>query len=472
MKNSISIIIITFCLPFIIWGVSGIGPTFDDYTSLQSTWYIQISDPGYFFSDCIRRPWDFLFGCILGYFPSLFPTLNHIFIILGHTGSTLLVYAICRRLKMNTLASNIAALFFFFSPATLGATLACDGLNQTYAQLWGLISLCFFLKKQRALWILCLIMATFSKENGLAWAIVGPIISYSFALSNKREALKHAFIGIGFVCTYLILMSIITLSGIFGIVYDEQYAEQTIVDHLKDFIQWMIYTWVPIDFMSIVYKPTRNWLIAGITMLMVLPFLILLGRQWRKIKHRQLLSLIACFFILIAPHLITLVSIMHNYASLSMAALIIAYIINQTEHNRLIIPTFTLFLLSAVFTDIHHYLAARQSGELSKQMASFVINNQNRTDHKIPKKVLCINIDDEQLPRYSNFCVRPVDAFAWGLSVCHYSHYEWKTQISSEIIPIYDRQQIKSLADSALHSGSEEVWIVGHDGYNIKIVKP
>lgn len=59
MKNSISIIIMTCCLPFIIWGVSGIGPTFDDYTSLQSTWYIQISDPGYFFPDCIRRPWDF-----------------------------------------------------------------------------------------------------------------------------------------------------------------------------------------------------------------------------------------------------------------------------------------------------------------------------------------------------------------------------------------------------------------------------
>lgn len=472
MKNSISIIIMTCCLPFIIWGVSGIGPTFDDYTSLQSTWYIQISDPGYFFPDCIRRPWDFLFGCLLGYFPFLFPALNHIFIILGHTISTLLVFTICRHLKMNTIATNIATLFFFFSPATLGATLACDGLNQTYAQLWGLLSLWFFLIKRRGLWILCLIMATLSKENGLAWAIVGPIISYGFSLSNKHQALKYAYIGIGFALAYFILMAILTLSGIFGITYDEQYAQLSLADHLKDFIQLMVYTWIPIDFMSIVYQPTRNWYIVGITALMVLPFLILLGRQWRIIKNRQLLSLSVCFFILIAPHLITLVSIMHNYAGLSMAALIIAYIINHIDNNRLLITTFTLFLSAAVFTDIHHYLAARQSGEISKQMASFVINEVKLTDNKIPKQVLCISIDNKQLPHYSNFCVRPVDAFAWGLSVRHYSHYKWKTQISTISLPIYDEQQIKLLADSALHNSNEAVWVVGHDSNKVKIIRP
>ena len=463
-----SFVTIACCLPFIIWGISGIGPSFDDYTSLQSTWYIQISDPGYFFPDCIRRPWDFLFGCLLGYFPFLFPALNHIVIILGHTANTMLVYHLSRQLKINTVATNIAILFFFFSPATLGATLACDGLNQTFAQLWGLLSLWFYLKGKYKWWIVCIILAVFSKENGLAWAIVGPIISYGFRLEEKRQALRHGYIGIGVAVAYLMLMALLTLSGIFGISYDEQYAELSMTDHLKDFVQLMAYTWVPLDFMSAVYQPTRNWTLVAITTMMCLPFLMLLCRQWRLLKQRQPWSLIACFFILISPHLITLVSIMHNYAALSMAALIIAYLVGHLTEKRLLMIAFGLYMTAALFTDIRHYVAARQSGELSRQMAMQVINS---TEKPI-EKALCISIDDEAEPRYSNFCVRPVDAFAWGLAVRHYSHYEWKTQISTIALPIYDEQHIKSLADSALHNGNEAVWVVGHDGNKVKIIQP
>ena len=146
MKDYLPLIIIALCLPFVLWGVCDILPTFDDYTSLQSPWQVQIADPGYFFSDAVRRPFDYLLGLVVGHYPTLFPTLNHVLIILGHTASTTLVFVLCRRLRMSRLATNVATLFFFFSPATLGATLACDGFNQTYAQLWGLLALYTYLR--------------------------------------------------------------------------------------------------------------------------------------------------------------------------------------------------------------------------------------------------------------------------------------------------------------------------------------
>ena len=167
---------------------------------------------------------------------------------------------------------------------------------------------------------------------------------------------------------------------------------------------------------------------------------MLLGRRWPLLKQRQLLSLVACFFILVSPHLITLVSIMHNYAALSVAALIIAYIVGHLPENRLLVVTFVLYMAAALFTDIRHYVAARESGELSREMAMEVINSTDTPT----EKVLCISIDDEAEPRYSNFCVRPVDAFAWGLSVRHFSHYTWKTQITTISLPHYDQQQIES----------------------------
>ena len=466
-KPYISLLIIAVCLPFIFWSVCSIGPTFDDYTSLQSTWFIQISDPGYMFPDAYRRPFDFLLGCLVGWMPAFFPTLNHVLIILGHTLSALLVFKICRRLSFSSLATNIATLFFFFSPATLGVTLACDGFNQTYAQLWGLLALLLYLKGCRPWqWLLCIAMAALSKENGLAWAVIPPIVAYAFQRVSRRLALRHIGYGLLMALSYFLIYGIIYFSGISGIEYAEEYTNATLLSHVKDFAQLMAYTWVPADYMSIVYAPTRNLPIAAITLLLSLPFLLVLASKYKLLKTRQLLLFLVCFLILVSPHLITVVSIMHNYAALSIAAFIIAFIVSQVSNEKLLIASFALYLAAAVFTDIHHYRAASQSGLLSKRMALLAIS---KADHPL-QRAFCINIDNPDEPRYSNFCVRPVDAFAWGLSVRHYSHYEWKTAISEVTLPEYDAQHIKALADSALQAGDEAVWVAGYDKEQLIII--
>ena len=471
MRNHLSLTIIALCLPFILWAVCAIEPTFDDFTTLQSPWWVQIADPGYFHPDAIRRPWDFLFGCLLGYYPPLFPTLNHVCIILGHAASALLVFRLCRWFSLGTLATNTATLLFFFSPATLGATLACDGLNQTYAQLWGLLSLCCYLDKRYRLWLLCVVMAALSKENGLAWAVVAPIVAWGFQQEERREALRHIGHGLLVALAYFVVFFTITYCGIFDIHYDEQYAEVTLVSHLKDFMQMVAYNWVPLDYMSAVYPPTRNWTVVAITALMSLPFLLLLATGWRQLKTRRLLVLIACFFVLASPHLVTLVSIMHNYAPLAMTALSTAIIISHgtdkgTLRPKTVIAGFALFMAAALFTDVRHYQAARQAGLVGRQMAMQVIE-QSATP---PQRAFCINIDDEAMPRYSNFCVRPVDAFGWGLSVRHYSHYTWKTAITDVSLPSFDRQRVQHMADSALHAGNDAVWLVGHDADKVTII--
>lgn len=484
MKKHLSLVIIALCLPFILWAVCGILPTFDDYTSLQSPWWVQIADPGYFFPDSIRRPFDALLGGILGWQPALFPTLNHVLIILGHTASACLVFALCQRLKLSMAATNIATLFFFFSPATLGATLACDGFNQTYAQLWGLLALWTYLSPLTShlslptphpshKWLLCVLMAVLSKENGLAWAVVPPLVAYAFRLTDRRQTLRDVCKGLLLALAYMLVFATLALTGKLG--YAEEYSEATLFSHVKDLVQLLAYTWVPLDYVSAVYPPTRNMSIVAVTALMTLPFLLLLAcRLWRgctddRPNIRCLLLLTACFFILVSPHLITVVSIMHNYAALSIAAIIVAVLLSsptlklQAPINQ---GLFALFLAAALFTDVHHYIAARESGLLGKKLAMQAVNAVERP----PRKAFVISIDDPEEPRYSSFCVRPVDAFAWGLSVRYYSHYEWNTHIDEVTLPAYDRQQVGTLADSALQSGCEAVWVAGHDKEKLTII--
>ena len=108
MAKHFSLYTIAACLPFILWAVCGILPTFDDYTSLQSPWWVQIADPGYFFPDAVCRPFDALLGGIVGWQPKLFPTLNHVLVILGHTVNAVLVFSLCRRLRFSTAATKQA----------------------------------------------------------------------------------------------------------------------------------------------------------------------------------------------------------------------------------------------------------------------------------------------------------------------------------------------------------------------------
>ena len=310
-------------------------------------------------------------------------------------------------------------------------------------------------------------MAALSKESGLAWAVVPPLVAYGFGLIERKQALRHIGIGLLIALAYFIVYTAIYYSGILYIEYDEQYTQTTWLNHLRDFLQLMVYTWVPLDYMSLVYPPTRNWTIVAVTSLLSLPFLLLLVSKWQLLKTRRLLLLILCFFIVASPHLITLVSIMHNYAALSMAALIVAALLSNTpKSHKLTSILFTLFISAALFTDLHHYQAAKQSGQLGKRLAMQVIQNTPTP----PQHVFCININDDAEPCYSNFCVRPVDAFAWGLSVRHYSHYSWKTSITETTLPHYDQQQIQALADSALNNGCEAVWVVGHDKDQLTII--
>ena len=475
MKYHYSLLVIAICLPFILWAVCEIQPTFDDYTSLQSPWWVQIADPGYFFPDSVRRPFDALLGGIVGWQPRLFPTLNHVLIILGHTASTLLVYALCQRLlvgnaskhgKQTALAINIATLFFFFSPATLGVTLACDGFNQTYAQLWGLLALWTY-RPKGSLWLLCVLLAVLSKENGLAWAVVPPLVAYAFSLTDRRQAIHDVCKGLLLALAYMLVFATLALTGMLE--YAEEYSDATLMSHVKDFVQLMAYTWVPLDYVSAVYAPSRNMTIVIITALMALPFLFLLASRWRLLLTRRLLLLVVCFFILVSPHLVTVVSIMHNYAALSMAAIIVATMLsapyNGNKFFTLHSSLFTLYLAAAIFTDVHHCLAARESGLLGKRLAMQAIEAAD----KPLQRAFVISIEDPEEPHYSSFCVRPADAFGWGLAVRHYTGYTWKTAITEAKFDHYDPALVQAVSDSALHAGNEAVWLVGHKADSLTI---
>ena len=107
-------------------------PTFDDWTyytipqmepfRLQSL----LPDGNYW------RPFDVLFGHLLGLNYRLFPFLNHLFILLGHILNTWLVYRILQWFRISTLSRNLSVVFFYLSSGTLGTILNSHPLKTIF----------------------------------------------------------------------------------------------------------------------------------------------------------------------------------------------------------------------------------------------------------------------------------------------------------------------------------------------------
>lgn len=461
MQNKKHIIAFAASLPVILYALLLILPTFDDWSYTTTPYF---GNP--FATDRILpqngywRPFDALLGSVLGLNYRLFPALNHCLILLGHVMSTILVYVLSNRNKL-------AAAFFFLSPGMLGCVLDIDSVNQTYATFWGLLSLYCYMRGMKWQWIACVLTATFCKENGIMYAVIPPVICFARERSIKayKPYIADLFRIAPVILTYGIARILLTSSGN-GI--KSVYLSLTIADHLKDLVQFLCFTWLPIDYEAVVYRPTRCLPLAAITLISSLPFLFLLARQlWTERRSKILISLVACLFLAAAPHLLTLFSVMHTYSGLAFAALIIGFAYKAHDKKHQIAAM--LFMMTALVTDIHHWYAAYQSGVKGKEMAEEVL----RQTPPGAQDVYVISVYDNE-ERYSIFNVTTTDAFGWGLSAQFYSGYTCAKNITNEDVVFTADEKSK---DATIRKTIEKVrrenkydaiWLV-HDGHATNI---
>lgn len=459
--------IIIILSPLIVYWLTLLLPTFDDW------WYF--TTPDFYFGEHFYdyliprwsywRPWDCLIGYILSLKPSWFPTFNHIIIYCAHIGGTFIVYYIAKELKFKLFACNISALYYFISPGMLGTVLAIDSVNQAYSAFWGLLStLCYIGVKKRnynvILWLTFATIGTFAKENAIVFFVVPQIIAFVFKHITLRKAIKDTLWAFIIICIYFIIRLLLTTDVV---EYFPAYFDNSLLLRIKFICVFLGLTWIPIDYISLAYPPTRNLLITFITLLFSMPFLITLFANKKKYwKNMQFACLVICMLLTALIHLTTLYSSMHTYASLGMAALIIGYMADKSERISMLRKMLPFFIISCIFIDWHHWQKSYESGLIGKRMAQDIINSTP----KPVNNVYLIVVKDE-LPKYATFCVIPRDAFGNGKSVCYFNEYKWPKNI--EILEIEENETYKiySIANKAIQNNYEAVWLIRKDSATV-----
>ena len=458
-RNPIFWIVLTAPLALLL--LCQLQPTFDDWTyytipqmeplTLQSL----LPDGNYW------RPFDVLFGHLLGLNYRLFPFLNHLFILLGHVLNTLLIYKILQWFRVSMLSRNLSVVFFYLSSGTLGTVLNIDSLNQVYSLLWGLLALYSYISlcgyRKFILWLVCALLSVFAKESGYVWFLFPPFIVWSIGKENFNYVIRHLL----YACLVFVfyLVSRFMLSDSFHL-ENNVYMELTATRLLRNLALLLGMTFYPIDYASLIHPQHRHLAIVVITGVLPLPFLWLLLRSYRW--QKPLIILLLSFFIGAFVNLMTVFSAMHCYAVLPFVALMIALLCERFKNKKVLIVSALLYLLTAFFTLLHHGYASFLSGRMGEQMAKSIVSQCDRPVNK----VMVIHLDKGET-KYSSFWVIPFEAFGWGYSVPQQTGYQWPKTILNE--EITNKKQLKSLLPKVEKAGCDGVWYA--EGEQIKRLK-
>ena len=467
-NKNLYIISIFISAPIVLWAILQILPTFDDWTTLSLPNY----DPNYSLYllpyGMTWRPGDAIWGYINAIDYHLYPTLNHIMILLAHLCSTFIIYKITKVLGFKTLSRNITTLFFYLSPCTLGTVLSCDALNQSYSHLWGILAVYLYLTlkghKKYLLWLGLVWLATFAKDNGLAWSIVPSIIAFAFNKIDKHTLKRD--IAIGLSCT--ILYGIVRLTVPSTYIKNGSYEEDIVSLHsrIKGLTSWICYTWCAADYIAIIHKPSRNLLLGGLTAIFSCAFMLRIW--WNKTiwKRKQIWLLLCAICIVASPHLLISMSIMNTYCSLGIAAIIIGYLSDEyqgsTKKMQLL---FVFYLIAATISDIHHWYKAWQTSLPGKEIAAKLVKSTG----KPVNKVYCIMIADS-IQKFSSFCVPTNEAIGWGRAVWQFTGYKWPTCIQDTLLERTSTAKQEAIRLAHINKKKFDcIWIV--DYKNVEVIK-
>ena len=465
MKNHKSLLFIIISSPFILWTIIQILPTFDDWTYFtnpyydfgNSFWNMLIPRESYW------RPFDCFFGYILSFNDKLFPTLNHIAVYAGHIANTLMLWIISNKLGLSSQSKEVTTIFFFMSPAVLGTVLGIDSLNQVYSHLWGMIAIYVYLSggKARYLWLICALIATFCKENGMVYFIIPQMIAYTFGKTTMKRSIYDTLFALVLIIVYFVAR--IALSTDTAEIKNEYY-DNPIARTIKNIVKFVITTFVISDYSLLLYKPIRNIPLAIMLALFILPFYIyIILKSVSLAKTRKLWLLAFCVITAASPHLVTLFTVMHAYAAFGIICIIWGLMYEEAaKHNSKTAKTLLIaFLAASIVIDWHHIELSRKSGEIGKRMALSVVQRITPNDSV---SVLYIDRGEE---KYSSFCVIPYDAFGWGAAIRLYGNNGKPRYIDNETFMSGDIEDINKYADNIVKQGFKQVLLVKGDTIDI-----
>lgn len=260
--------------------VAGVVPFHDDWTYLTAPiadfeWRMLL--PG----DSFWRPFDVLWGALMGAWTNAWPLANRIAICAGHCVNALLLCKIFSRLA-DKKSGLFAAAFFAVNSAVAATIVNTDTINQVWSLSFGLLALRVTLSHRHLTAYLLILLSVLFKESGVSWLAVIPLANayQMWKSADGRESriavilflAKRAFVGVGFLVGYLAIRFL--LRGDITLGTGNYQLGFNVVEIFKNLSIALI---VPLSGVDAFAFVKGNYLVAGLTVILAFAFWCLLA---------------------------------------------------------------------------------------------------------------------------------------------------------------------------------------------------
>lgn len=433
------------------------------------------------------RPLDVIFGRILGFAPGLFPLLNHAWIVFGHFIAIFALLKLLNLLKVDRNVSFIASIIFGFSPGVAATVFSVDSINQTYALSYGLLGTLVYLKGNKPIhligWLGFTLLALFSKESGIVWFVATPMIGYliknenklPFNLKDKSTQKLYLQIILGLLLAIFYFYTRIVIFNNPEVLgssdpNDRLHLTPFSISFIKNIFLLFGSGLTSIDSVAL-FLPPRNYLLSILTIILNLPYLILLLigfiNALKSGKWFWLLGFILVALVVSSPHLVMKdPAVMHAYPTIFFSCLIIGLCLNSIKWNTFSKVALICYFLAAVISNVHIWKTMYEYGKSGQRITDALFKNTTSP----PKKAAFIFTADFK-PGYSVFKQTPLLACSGGLAMK--SYYGWKYPEILTKIRIDEKnrvdidRKIKTLIEETRKT-HDVIWLV--DGSKVSVV--
>lgn len=354
----------------------------------------------------IWRPLQEVYGYMLGFYPSLYPYLNHIIIVSAHFLSAYILYKIVLELNFDKKSAFWGAIFFIFSSNCFATVFSIDSLNQSLSLLFSSFAIYFCLKRKYLLYIISAILSVLSKESGF-YSFVLPL---AFLIIKERKRISD-IIDITFYKRHLgiIICALVLTAGYFLILYWGSHfnTDSSVLSDPKSKIYYnnpLIGMVIHLGRIAAVdcpafFLPKKMLLFGGVVFLLSVPLFILAILSSIKgiFKNNLFVFIILASTIFLAlAHAVTGAETeMNSYPCIWIFSFLIVYVISKNKDIRknLLNIVFSLFIISSILIIGHKYSLIMEIQGLRKEITASI----NAQTSKIPENVYVINYDNMSL---------------------------------------------------------------------------
>ena len=454
-------------------GAFFILPVYDDFYYLSSP-HKMMDVESFLPNGSFWRPIDALWGIMMGKYVDAFPFLNHLLVLICFAYSSFGLIKILNYSNVKGYTKSIAIAIFMLSPALVATTYSIDSINQALCLAFGISSLLLY--KHHKFWTYVFItLSLFSKESGIAWFAVTPLLSLVIEKchNNKDYINKKDYTSL--IKPYCISIVIILIYACIRIYLNvpsdsiengySRYTPQLGLNCIAGLCMIVGSAISVIDTIALFIE--HNYIIVFTTALISVIFIfIIIKKTVKKENLRIFIPLVLSIIAITSPHLIMEhPGEMHVYPSLWIIALSIGILTKEANWGKKELALIALTFLFGIFVFIHKGYYIYKNGRIANERVSSAVSQSKN----IPNKV-CILDCDNQIPIYSVFQTNGRNCWYSGKGTRLYFDLENPQIVSYHIIKIEDLKRhlhIYTHKDSTYNA----IWIVKDNHVRVISIK-